>query len=197
MEEKAMWLEVLPLALRGRLQRFIKQGEGLLLSLGIHKIMPDMRSSRALVLLFAVTMLLGLAGCASSEDETDGMVLKPGKAFAHNNLLIKAWKTPPVDEKTEQPVTELNMLVSGPGWQPRHWVKLRQGQSFEGLTLESVDVGGDAIGGPGAPLVPVLIEDFSLKIESEVPKRYLILRDFSGEPVVPFYSDTAHPPLKK
>ena len=89
------------------------------------------------------------------------------------------------------------MLVSGPSWRPKRWVKLRQGQSFEGLRVESLDTRGDAIFTPNGGVVPLLIQDFSLKIEGGLPKQYLILRDFSGGDGVAFYSDIKHPPLNK
>ncbi len=155
-----------------------------------------MNFPRMLVLSFAFSIGLGMVSCASNENENLAGAQVPQKAFAHDGLKIKAWKSPPVDENTEQPITELNMLVSGPGWQPKRWVKLRQGQSFEGLTLESLDIRGDAIDAPNGGLIPLLIRDFSLKIEGGIPKAFLILRDFSGDAAVAFYSDAAHPPLK-
>ncbi len=125
-------------------------------------------------------MVFGLASCTSTENDLGSMLLTPDEVFVHNNLRIKSW-----------------ILVAGPQQQPRRWIKLLQGQSFEGLTLESVDIRGDAIGDPKRGLAPVLVEDFSLKIESGVPMRYLILRDYSGTNAVPFYSDTAHPRLPR
>ncbi|WP_395744244.1 hypothetical protein [Prosthecobacter sp.] len=155
-----------------------------------------MNFSRKLVLSFVIGISLGMASCALSEREDLAGARVPEKAFVYHGVKIKAWKFPPLDEKTEQPITELNMLVSGPGWQRKRWVKLRQGQSFEGLTLESFDTRGDAIKTPNGGMVPLLIQGYSLKIEDGVPKRYLILRDFCGDAAVAFYSDEANPPLK-
>lgn len=116
------------------------------------------------------------------------------KFFVHNDLRIKSWKSSAVEEGATQAKQKLEILLTGPRQQPRRWVKLCQGQSFEGLTLESVEIRGDVIHGPETAVIPVLIEDYSLKIEGGVPKPYLILRDFSGGGAVAFYSDTAHPP---
>jgi|GEM_PF-1855142 len=142
-------------------------------------------------------MVFGLASCTSTENDLGSMPLNPDEIFVHNDLRIKSWKSPAIEEGATQPKQKLEILVTGPQQQPRRWIKLLQGQSFEGLTLESVDIRGDAIGDPKRGLAPVLIEDFSLKVENGVPKQYLILRDFSGVAVSAFYSDSAHPPLPK
>ena len=114
----------------------------------------------------------------------------------HKGLKIKAWRSPEIDESVAESTKELHMLVSGPGWQPKRWVKLRQGEAFEGLIFESQDFQGDAIETPNGGLVPLLIKDYSLKIEDGVPKPFLILRDFCGDAAVAFYSDEANPPFK-
>ncbi len=149
-----------------------------------------------LALSFSAIVSLFLAGCVSSENEIQGTTLTLDEPFVHRGIKIKAWRSPPFDEKTEQPITELSMLVSGPGWRRKRWVNLLQGQSFEGLTLESFDARGDAIVTPNGPVVPLLIQGFTLKIEDGEPKRYVILRDFCGDAAFAFYSDEANPPLK-
>lgn len=151
---------------------------------------------RMLLLSFAFGISLGMSSCTSSQSGDLAGARVPEKAFMHKGLKIKAWKSPEIDESGAEPPTELHMLVSGPGWQPKRWIKLRQGQSFEGLTFESLDLSGDAIDAPNGGVIPLLITDYSLRIERGMLKRYLILRDFSGGDAVVFYSDEAHPPLK-
>jgi hypothetical protein len=155
-----------------------------------------MNFPRMLFLPFAVSIGLGMVSCASNENENLSGALVLEKAFVHRGLKIKAWKIPEMDGSEAERTKELHMLVSGPGWQPKRWVKLRQGQSFEGLKLESLDIRGDAIETPNGGLIPLLIRGFSLKIEDGVPKPFLILRDFCGDAAVAFYSDEANPPFK-
>ena len=155
-----------------------------------------MNFPHALVLSFAVSVGFGIASCSSIKNEDLAGARVPEKAFMHKGLKIKAWRSPEIDESVAEPTKELHMLVSGPGWQPKRWVKLRQGEAFEGLIFESQDFQGDAIETPNGGLVPLLIKDYSLKIEDGVPKPFLILRDFCGDAAVAFYSDEANPPFK-
>ena len=198
----ASWLErcggdcarTQPLCLHG-----IKQTLGRTCSLDLEGSAPQHRCmifSRTLVLSLAIGISLGMPSCASSRSGDLAGARVPEKAFVHHGLKIKAWKSPEIDESVAEPTEELHMLVSGPGWQPKRWVKLRQGESFEGLTFESQATQGSGLETPNGGLVPLLIQDYSIKIESGVPKRYLILRDFCGEAVSPFYSDEAKPPFK-
>ena len=136
-----------------------------------------MNFPRILVLSFSATLAMLLAGCALSKDQLPVSVLKPDAAFTHKDLQIKAWKSAAIFEGATAPEQSLEILVAGPRQRSERWIKLRQGQSFGGLTLESVDIRGDDIGDHKTVSVPVLIEDFSLKIESGVPMQYLILRD--------------------
>ncbi|MBB5033227.1 hypothetical protein [Prosthecobacter vanneervenii] len=155
-----------------------------------------MKSPLVLFKACMAVLIFGLASCTSNENDLGSMLQTPDEVFVHNDLRIKSWKSPAIEERETQPKQKLEILLTGPRQHPRRWLKLCQGESFEGLTLESVDISGDAIGDPKIGLAPVLVEDFSLKIVDGVPKQYLILRDFSGGDAVVFYSDEAHPPLK-
>jgi hypothetical protein len=153
----------------------------------------SMNSSAVLSSLVLIAVVCQLTGCASKEDKIEVEVVSLEKSFDHHDMAIKAWKSPAYVDGLPQ--TKMEILVSGPGSKPERWVKLRQNKTFEGLTLESVDVRGHSVGNPKTGMAAVITEDFSLKISDGDPRPFLILRNISGYTRA-FYSDEAHPPFQ-
>jgi hypothetical protein len=151
------------------------------------------RMKHLLISLFCLSSAVTLTTCSTTELDPDGHYSRLIPPFKHEQFMIHGWRLPPISDEGSL-VCSTELIVSDSSSRSPRRVRLRQGASYAGMTLERVSGRPDTIGNPETGLAAIITTDFALRLPQGAEKRYLVLRDMSGYPSA-FYCDFPHPEL--